>query len=77
MIQGQIHEKLKTLVSKEGKLSGHEAIKVIVNRVWLKYDSDKSGQLSKHETKMFVLDILDQVGEHDLFGDEAFDDIFE
>jgi len=26
---------------------------------------------------MFVLDILDQVGEHDLFGDDAFDDIFE
>ena len=43
MIEGQINEKLKALASKEKKLTEHEAMKVIVDRIWPKYDTDKSG----------------------------------
>lgn len=53
-----------------------EAIQVIIDSLWDKYDEDKSGALDQVETKTFVKEIMAGLGQEVTFSDEGFEELF-
>jgi Ca2+-binding EF-hand superfamily protein len=53
-----------------------EEVKELIDEIWVKYDKDNSGQLSKAEMKQFVQEYLTKLGEADRLPEKQFNAIF-
>jgi Ca2+-binding EF-hand superfamily protein len=53
-----------------------EEVKELIDEIWVTYDKDNSGQLSKAEMKQFVKEYLTKLGEGGRLPEKQFDSMF-